>query len=335
MSSRPPLLYPLVLAVSIALLYGSTYQQFRFFDLTAPGGASDAVEYVKISRGDADVDRTGPHQYRWITPALARILTPVASRLIERPDAAVMLSFYLVNFAFSAMTCLVLFAFLQALAFPVALSLLGVAAFASSRATVLVTATPMVDAVYYLAVVTLLTLVVTRRFKWAMLLVPVLALTKETILPFLLLPMLTDMRRMPGYWAALIGAIVLFIGSGQIIDAQFATKGPSLLQDLREHVDEIGSSLAGFMTPGGLHDLQSGFSLLLPLAAIGAWLNSKHRYREMPMIVIATVPLALALALLSGNTGRMFFAAFPAVIAYALIAVGHVSGDLAFSRTAS
>ena len=43
------------------------------------------------------------------------------------------------------------------------------------------------------------------------------------------------------------------------------------------------------------------------------------------LVVIATVPIALGLALLSGNFGRMFFAAFPAVIAYALIAVEHVA----------
>ena len=58
---------------------------------------------------------------------------------------------------------------------------------------------------------------------------------------------------------------------------------------------------------------------------MGAWLNARHRYHEVPAVVVATVPIAIGLALLSGNTGRMLFAAFPAVIAYALIAVEHVS----------
>jgi lipopolysaccharide export LptBFGC system permease protein LptF len=86
----------------------------------------------------------------------------------------------------------------------------------------------------------------------------------------------------------------------------------------------VGNHLAGLFSIRGLHDLQSGFSLLLPLAAMGAWWNARHRYHAIPVVVAATVPLALALALLSGNAGRMFFAAFPAVIAYALIAVEHV-----------
>jgi hypothetical protein len=43
--------------------------------------------------------------------------------------------------------------------------------------------------------------------------------------------------------------------------------------------------------------------------------------------MIAAVAIAIAAALLSGNLGRMFFAGFPVVIAYALIAVEHVARD--------
>ena len=51
----------------------------------------------------------------------------------------------------------------------------------------------------------------------------------------------------------------------------------------------------------------------------------RYRYHHVPAVVVATVPIALGLALLSGNFGRMLFAAFPAVIAYALITVEHVA----------
>ena len=60
------------------------------------------------------------------------------------------------------------------------------------------------------------------------------------------------------------------------------------------------------------------------MSMIGALLNARYRYHEVPLVVIATVPIAFVLALLSGNTGRMFFAAFPAVISYSLITVEHV-----------
>lgn len=319
------ILYALVTAMSAAFVYGSTYEAFRSFSLADPGGAADAVEYVKISRGDPDVDLDGPHFRRWVTPAAARLVRPFADRLVADPELAVRLSFYLVNLTISIATGVVLFALLRAMAFPALLSLLGVAAFATSRATVMATATPMADAIYYLAIAALVFLSFGGRTLALAILLPVLVLSKETILPFLLLPVLTGMRKTPAYWASLAVALLVFVINGRVVDTLYATQGPTLIENLAEHVDQVGLSVRSLLTPGGLDDLQSGFSLLLPLAAAGAWLNARHRYHVIPAAVVATLPIAFALALLSGNTGRMLFAAFPAVTAYALIAIEHVT----------
>lgn len=329
MRQRAALRHALITAFAVAVLYGSTYQQFRFFSLAAPGGAFDALEYVKISRGDPGVDLDGPSHYRWVTPAAARLILPAVDRGIQDPELAVRLSFYLVNFGFSTATCVILFALLQAMGFSPVLSLLGVCAFASSRATVLVTATPMVDAVYYCAVAGAIYLIVAKRTLALVLVLPLLALSKETILPFLLLPLMTDLRRSRAYWASLAGALLLFVASTRIVDALYLVEGPSVADSVLDHVAEVAPNLLGFLTLGGIHEFQSGFSFLLPLAVIGAWLNARHRYHSVPVVVVATVPIALGLALLSGNTGRMFFASFPAVIAYALISIEHVARSYA------
>lgn len=325
MRENPGVRYALVLAFSVAILYGSTFQLFRGFSLAATGGAVDAVEYVKISRGDADIDRRGPHLYRWVTPAAARLIQPVVDRLAPNPEAAVRLSFYLVNFAISAATSVIVFALLQALGFSILVSLIGVCAFASSRATVMATAFPMVDAIFYCAVAASLFLIIARKALVLALLLPVLALSKETILPFLLLPLLTEMRRSRAYWASLAAALVTFVISDRVVDGLYAAEGPSIADSVGEHLDQVVLSLQSLGTLRGLHDLQSGFSVLIPLSVIGAWLNARHRYHSIPRVLVATVPIALGLALLSGNMGRMFFAAFPAVIAYALIPIEHVA----------
>ena len=316
----------------MTVLYGSTFQSFRFFNLTDPGGAADAVEYVKISRGDPDVDLDGPHFYRWLTPAAARLVLPISESLVSDPDFATRLSFYFVNFAFSTATGVILFALLQAMGFSVLASLIGLCLFASSRATVLVTATPMVDAAYYCAIAAVCYLTVANKTVALALLLPVLVLSKETVIPFLLLPLLTPMRRSPAVWAGLAVAGLTFVVSGRLIDATYATQGPSLADSVWEHLDQIGTSLQALGTPAGLHDLQSGFSFLIALAAVGAWLNARHRSHAVPVVVVATLPIALVLALLSGNAGRMIFAAFPAVIAYALVAIEQVAGGRRDSR---
>lgn len=122
--------YLIVAAFSIAVFYGSTYQQFRFFTPADPGGASDAVEYVLMARGDPGVDIRGPHHYRWVIPAAVRVMLPLVKRVVHDDDLAIRLAFYLLNFSLATTTCLILFALLRALRYSTLLSLLGVCAFA-------------------------------------------------------------------------------------------------------------------------------------------------------------------------------------------------------------
>jgi hypothetical protein len=316
-------LYALVLAFSAAMLYGSTYQQFRFFDLAAPGGAADAIHYVQISRGNVDFQE---HlRYRWLTPTIARLVRAALKDAVQDEELSVKLSFYLVNFAFSLGTCVALFALLQALGFSILLALLGVSAFTSSRITVLVTATPLVDAAYLCAIATLLYLAVARKYWTLAVLMPVMVLSKETIFLFLLLPLLTDMRKFRAYGVALLASVLTFIISDRIARGFYPSNEPNLWETALEHLAYVPDNFVELLTLRGIHDLQNGFSLFLLLAAVGAWLNAKHRYHVIPRLVLATIPIGLGYAVLSGNLGRMFFAAFPAVIAYALVSIEHVN----------
>ena len=83
------------------------------------------------------------------------------------------------------------------------------------------------------------------------------------------------------------------------------------------------TGLRRLATPSGLHDLLRGFSLLGRLAALGAIANARSHRRRIPAFVPLMLPIALAFALVSGNLGRMFFAAYLPVIVYALILFEH------------
>jgi hypothetical protein len=157
---------------------------------------------------------------------------------------------------------------------------------------------------------------------------PLLVLSKETILPFLLLPLLTPLRRSPSLWISLTLSVAVYAASSYLIGLHYGTTALPVVPTAVDHIPSVVANLKVMVTAQGLHDFQSGFSAWLALAVGGAWLNRKYRYRAIPAAVIATIPIAFSLALLSGNLGRMFFAAFPAVIAYALITIDHVTGDL-------
>lgn len=315
--------YLLAATVAAAVLYGTTYQQFRFFSLADPGGAADAVHYVDIANGRLPTDPEIRH-YRLLTPAAARAVRPLARRIVADDDLSIRLAFYMVNFSFSLLACVALFRILQILKYSPLLALLGVCAFAGSRVTSLVTGTPLVDAGYFCGIAIVIWLTLERNAVALACALPLVILAKETLIPFLLLPWLTELRRQPALWIGLAAAAATFVITGEIAAGYYPGEDASYLAAVLEHVRQTGRHARHLFTLSGLHDFQHGFSLLLPLSAIGAWLNAKHRYHAVPLPVIATVPLAFALAILSGNTGRMFFAAYPAVIAYALISVEHV-----------
>lgn len=315
-------LHLLVAAIAIAVLYGSTYQQFRFFDVARPGGATDAGDYLAMARGEPGPD-ADYIAYRWLTPLAAGTLASAAFGFTGERDLALRLGFYVLNFAFSATAALLLFRLLLALRFAPLTAIIGMCAFASSRITVLVTGTPLVDAAYFCAIVAILYLTVTRS-QWLFWLLPVFVLSKETILPFMLLPLLTELRRSARLWMALALSFALFAFTNYLVSTTHHIAALPVFTPATMHLPNVLPNLKRLATLAGLHDLQNGFSLWLALAAIGVWSEPRPR-RTVPAVVIATVPIALTLALLSGNIGRMFFACFPAVIAYALIPLESVT----------
>lgn len=316
-------LYLLVVAVASSVLYGSTYQQFRFFSPADPGGAADAIHYIDVANRHPPADTEIRH-YRVLTPTAAHLVQPLARMIVADDDLSIRLAFYMVNFSFSLVACVALFRILQLLKYSPLLGLLGVCAFAGSRVTSLVTGTPLVDASYFCGIAIVVWLTLEKQALALACALPLVVLGKETVIPFLLLPLLSDLRRKPVLWLGLAAAAVAFVVKAQVVRGYYSGEDASYVAAVLEHARDSGATISRLLTLSGLHDLQHGFSLLLPLSVLGAWLNARHGYHAVPLAVIATVPLAFGLAMLSGNTGRMFFAAYPAVIAYALITVEHV-----------
>src|SRR5689334_16079219 len=262
---------------------------------------------------------------RWLTPGLAAMVARVTDRFVGDNDLSLRLAFYLVNFAFSLAAAIALFRILQVMRYSVLLSLLGLCAFAASRVTVMVTATPLADAAYFCAIAIVCWLTLEQRALALAMAFPLLVLTKETIIPFLVLPFMTPLRKSPAFWLGAIAAAATFASSQYLVGAASSSQNESLVAAIIDHATQLGNNVTHLFTIGGLYDLQNGFSLILPLSVIGAWLNRRHRSHDMPVFVVATIPIAAGLAVLSGNLGRMFFAAFPVVIAYAMITVEHVA----------
>ena len=318
----------LVGGILISTLYGSTYQQFRHFNPNDTRGASDSISYLSMASGDYDVNPV--HRYRFITPYLASKVHVLLHAVSVEPDSYI-LSFYIVNFCFAFFTSVIIFFILESLGFSFYLSLLGSMLFTSSRITALVVGAPLTDSIYFLSIAVIVFLTQRGAMKTLCVLAPILILTKETTLPFLLLPFAR--KEMRSKW--LITSIVLSVGLFIIIrrylaEASPPENNPSLFSIVTAQLWLIKTYLLHLFSLRGVVDITNGFSFLLVLALIGFLVNIRASKYHLPNYIIATMPISICFAMLSGNLGRMFFASFLVVIPYALICVEHygVPGDL-------
>ena len=317
----------LVIFIILGFNYGVSFQQFLHFDWTDPKGLSDSASYLAMSNGEAGV--ASIHRYRIIIPFLADVVRDVIQPLVpvEKLPAIDALSFYLVNYVITSLAGLCLYLFLLELKFKPEMALLGVFVFLGSRITILSTGGPMVDSLYYLAIIVIVYLCLTQRSVLFSLLAPVLILTKETTMPFLFLPFFVkEMNRKLILLSLSVSFVVLF-WMRSMITADLPNVGSSentLLTTVANHffsgLDNLSQS---YFTLTGWHDLFSPFTVFWLIAFWGAWLEfSKiETHYQIPRFLLWTIPIAFGFTVLSSNAGRMLHSLFPIVIPYALIGI--------------
>ena len=169
----------------LGIAYGTTYQQFRHFDFHDPRGADDSRSYVSMAQGNQNVFLY--HKYRFIIPSCVKALSSIFSK---NDTNSIILFFYITNFTISCLTAFVLCLYLERLGFSYIKALIGVTIFLSSRILILATGTPLVDSIYFLSIVLIVYLMVSEHFLVLLLLYPFFIFTKETIIPFMFLPLL-------------------------------------------------------------------------------------------------------------------------------------------------
>jgi len=330
------------------VLYGTSYQQFRHFNINETQGLFDARSHVAMSLGRYD-NATRERRYRFVVPFLASLarkslapLFPAALGPEPAPAPApggrppikdelelINLSFYIVNFSFMAGAAFLLFLILERLGFRLYLNLIGLALFLGSRIAVLSAATPMVDSVYFFAIALISYLTITDRLILLALLNPLIILAKENICLVMLMPFLKREK-----WLALSVSLVvsaaLLIGVREYVStfwAQEPSSGTVLQEIMHVVMVRLGyawPSFQGLFTARGLLALSSGFSFFLVFAAAGFWSNWKNRKYQIPHYLLVLIPISLFYCVLAPGYGRMFFATYVVVIPYALVFIERV-----------
>jgi len=305
------------------VLYGTSFQQYRHFDIESPRGSTDARSYLRMSHGDFNV--RAMHRYRFIIPVLVSAIRPAVVLLVGNSSKIDFLAFYLVNFVLMSATAYVFFYLLRSFGFGDTLSYVGICIFLSSRITVQTTGTPLVDSLYYFAIAVVFLGVKNGKITQLILAYPLLILSKATIIPFLMLPLLTHWQHRWKIFVSLaLSVTVVALARHYLFQLASPDDQRTFVEAVSKPVTRFASNVARLFTPSGLHSLQCGYSFFLCFGVVGFVLNSRRRLHDIPNAFLLIVPLSLTFSLMSGNIGRMFFTSSFVVIPYALICIEHV-----------
>ena len=83
-----------------------------------------------------------------------------------------------------------------------------------------------------------------------------------------------------------------------------------------------------------LHTFQNGFALAIPLAIAGVIIYVRRKETGILLPIIMLLPVALIYQLVNQAGGRMLFTGFPAIIAFALIAVREILKRVSYRNEA-
>jgi hypothetical protein len=203
----------LIFIIIFGFNYGVSSQQFLHYDWNNPRGLSDSTNYLATSNGDYSIFLE--HPYRAMIPFLANIVRNLVQSLIPSEQLHWLggvdaFSFYIINCFFSSLTGLFLYLFLVRLKFEAQLSLLGVFIFLGSLITILATGAPIVDSLYFLLIIIIVYFCLTKNTTTLAILTPILILSKETIIPFLLLPFFVKQINRKLFGVSLMVSFVVF-----------------------------------------------------------------------------------------------------------------------------
>jgi hypothetical protein len=296
-----------------------SYQQFRHFNPTDTQGLSDTSSYIELAL-TGSTERP-EFRSRILVPGLASVIRVLLAPVIVDQQQQILLAFYIVNFVLMLLAVMLFHEYLEKLGFSTSLACLGGLLFVTSRVVVYCTALPLVDSIYFLGIVTLLSLHFSRKKILFYVFSLIFILGKEAILPFCLLPVLSRERsRVDAFLPLLLS--IFFLSYRYSTGAGFA---PLFIQ-VQHYLLLVPSNCLTLFSLKGAHQLIHGYSLLLLLA--GAYLLHSVRNETLreklpePSRYILLVTAVYVIFI--PNAGRVAFSAFPVVISASLLLIERV-----------
>jgi hypothetical protein len=294
----------------------------------------DSISYINMSQGEYDVKPV--HKYRFAIPYLAgeidKLILSINPKLDNKNNISIRLSFYIINFIVLTLSAYLLFLILEFYKFNTLTSLIGLSIFLSSRIVVYSAATPLVDSFYILSLTSIFYLMIRHKVLRLAIVLPILTISKETILPFLFLPLILAVFRNKIYYISIVLSILVFVFSRKYIDLNSSVniiEQLNFIEVISYHFEYLKNNVLQLLTFKSFFDFIHGFSLFLIFAIHGVYINYKKKIYNLPnAIFIAIFLVSILFIFLSGNFGRMLFTAYIPIIVYILISIEYLAQQI-------
>ncbi|WP_207434022.1 hypothetical protein [Sabulibacter ruber] len=306
----------IVFALSFFIIYGNAYLIMVNHD---PNFAGDEKSYLSMGNGNWDVSVI--HRYRIVVPVLARgvafLIQLTGAALGREMDSLPLgMSFFLVNSTLMAISGMVIYKVAKLMNVSDASACIAMLSVITSGYCTYFSGLALVDSFYFL-VVTLLFYSVLAENKLSLFCCVVLGpLAKESF--WLFIPFVFIFCRFFSFYKVLfclVISIVLFVLVNYAVDYFFGLPASPRVIGAVSHLDKLLINLKRIFTINGFLAWFSafGFFNLLIVAGLVLKVISIRFSSRIAMMQLVFLGIVLAHVLISGDIGRMWYLAAPAL----------------------
>ena len=315
--------------IIIFLLYlylslSTSFHVFKDFNIET---SVDPKSYMQMANGNYNVNPT--HRYRFIIPRTVSFLRPYFGN-VYNPNSVIdetkakeindRFLFFIVNSIISASTAYLTSKYITNLGIGYLGGLIGGVFFLLSRVVIISTGTPLIDSLQYLCLILYSIFILNNQFNKLSFLFPLMVLSKETLIPLIFAPLIKKESRKKSIFISIILSLLILITVRSILNESGYESNLNLYQNLLNHGSGfLAKYKERWFTFKGIYRALYSYGFIWFLSLLGYLSNRSKSYINMPRNIVLLLPYSLFLSLLSNDTGRILYIAFPVIIPFSIL----------------
>lgn len=312
----------IVFILYLYLSLSTSFQVFKYFNIE---NSIDPKSYIQMSNGNYNVNST--HRYRFIIPKTVSFLRPYLGNVLnynsvkgetKSKEINDRFMFFIVNSIISSFTAYLTYKYITYLGLGYLGGLIGGVFFLISRVIIISTGTPLIDSLQYLCLILYSIFNLNNQSNKLSLLFPLMVLSKETLIPLIFAPLIKNKLRTSSIIISIFVSLIILVLARIILYESDYISDLNLYQNSLNHALYSLERINRLFTFKGIYRATYSYGFILFLSLLGYLRNRERNDINLPDSINILVPYSIFLSLLSNDTGRMLYIAFPVIIPFSI-----------------